>query len=117
MSVLDAIVLGTVYTVHGWAFGHFSTLVAPFPCYMCGNYKQKTTSDAHSCNVPTTGINIPSCDDLRSLANIGIAPARRMACLFFVDLLQLHNARAPARATATSLSPEFSGTSRSDTCE
>ena len=38
--------------------------------------------------------------DLRSFANNGIPPACLIAILFFVLLLQLHKASAPARATS-----------------
>ena len=65
------------------------------------------TSDAHSCNVPTTGINIASLVDFSNLASNGIPPALRIASLFFVLLLQLHNARAPALATFISSSAAF----------
>lgn len=61
------------------------------------------TSEAHSCRVPTTGISIFSCVDLSSRASRGIAPAFLMASLFFLLLLQLHRARAPHRATWTSI--------------
>ena len=47
-----------------------------------------------------TGMSIFSKLDLRSLARRGMAPAFRMACLFFVLFEQLHNAKAPQRATS-----------------
>ena len=65
------------------------------------------TSDAHSCNVPTTGINMASLVDFSNRASKGIPPALRIASLFFVLLLQLHNARAPALATFISSSAAF----------
>ena len=58
------------------------------------------TSWAHSCKVPTTGISIFSLFDFNNLASRGIPPAFLMAILFLVLLLQLHKAKAPARATS-----------------
>lgn len=67
-------------------------------------FKQsEQTSEAHSCNVPTTGMSMFFCGDLSSRPSIGIPPALRMASLFQVLLLQLQRARAPQRATSTSL--------------
>ena len=63
------------------------------------------TSVAHSCSVPTTGMSMFSCGDLSSLARRGMAPALRMACLFLVLLEHDQSARAPLRATSTSISP------------
>jgi hypothetical protein len=65
------------------------------------------TSDAHSCKVPTTGINMASLVDFSNRASKGIPPALRIARLFFVLLLQLHNASAPALATFISSSAAF----------
>lgn len=60
------------------------------------------TTDAHSCNVPTTGMSMFLCGDLSRRPSRGIPPACRMASLFLLVLLQLHKARAPQRATSTS---------------
>lgn len=61
------------------------------------------TSDAHSCKVPTTGMSMSSWEVFSSRANKGMPPALRMASLFEWLLLQLQSARAPQRATSTSL--------------
>lgn len=61
------------------------------------------TSDAHSCNVPTTGIHMLSCGLFNSEARRGITPARLISCLFFLLLLKLQRAEAPQRATSMSL--------------
>ena len=60
------------------------------------------TSEAHSCNVATTGISMSSREVFSNRANKGMPPARRMASLFAQLLLQLHSASAPQRATSPS---------------
>ena len=66
-----------------------------------------STSVAHSCSVPTTGMSMFSWVDLRSRARSGIAPAFRMLSLLRWLLEQLHSARAPERATSTSFFCSF----------
>lgn len=63
----------------------------------------RLTSDAHSSRIPITGMRRASCVDLRRRASSEITPAFFIAILALGDLEQDQSARAPQRATSSSL--------------